>query len=79
LRQDEKKLSNPQISKVEEFLLQQTTPSNPPSSLAISVDVEAEVQPEGEAAEGTGFCSNCGEPRGTDGAKFCSNCGEELF
>lgn len=80
LREPERKNSTGQLSKVEEFLLQQTSSSTAPASLAISVDAESlETKPEEEGGAGTGFCSNCGEPRGTDGAKFCSNCGEELF
>jgi len=82
LRTEERRNSN---SKLEEFLLQNSTPSAGPSSLGISVDTEpvsepaAEGEGEEEAGGGTGFCSNCGEARGTDGAKFCSNCGEEFI
>ena len=65
LREEKRKLSNPQLSKVEEFIQN--------ASLSKSIEAEPVEEPE---AEDTGFCSNCGEPRGTDGAKFCSNCGE---
>jgi len=41
---------------------------------AVAETVQAETGEEG----GMGFCSSCGEPRGTDGARFCCNCGEEF-
>jgi len=86
LREPERKNSSGQLSKVEEFLLQQASHSTStgPSSLSVSSEASSDVDSNQAAetkpaGEGTGFCSNCGEPRGTDGAKFCSNCGDELF